>query len=215
MPQELGHDKVKKTIVVESQCWPAISYVSVLLKEQWVIIDTYEHFVKGSYRNRYYIAGPNGKQCLSVPLEKGKNQRTPMKDVRISYDLHWQKQHWHSIKTAYSNAPYYEYFEEEIRPLYERRYIHLVDFNLEVMEVISQLLQADFSFKLSNEYVEAEGEEYNDLRSHIHPNPLKNRAIEGIEPPVYWQVFQEKNGFIANLSILDFLFCEGPNSSLL
>src|ERR1043165_2589546 len=108
------------TLLVESQYFPLIHYYKTLINHYILQIERYEHYQKLSYRNRCYIAGPNGTILLSVPLAKGKNQRTVMKDVRISNEENWQSQHWKTLVSAYRRSPWFEYYEEDLLSLYER-----------------------------------------------------------------------------------------------
>src|SRR5690606_5930050 len=83
-----------------------------------VVIDLAEHYQKMSYRNRYYLAGPEGKILMSIPLQSGRNQRKPVKEVAISNDTPWQSQHWKTIVSLYRRSPFFEYYEHLIEPLF-------------------------------------------------------------------------------------------------
>ncbi|MBK6995246.1 MAG: WbqC family protein [Lewinellaceae bacterium] len=93
-------------LLLETQYLPSIAWCSAVWQEKLVALDAAEHYQKGSLRNRCHIAGPNGPQRLSIPLIKGKHQQTPIRGVRISYEIPWQRQHWRTIKTVYGNAPF-------------------------------------------------------------------------------------------------------------
>lgn len=184
-----------------------LSYCKVLLDfKESVILDIHEHFIKQSYRNRMEIHGANGKLSLIIPLKKRK-ERTPMKDVLIEYKQDWQKLHWKSLESAYRSSPYFEFYEHQLKHFYDKTYQpkYLIDFNLNFLKSINEMLGVSFSIKKSKEYNEVEGL---DFRKMIHP---KIEFIHG-EEKKYDQVFDLKNGFISNLSVLDLIFNEGPNS---
>ena len=191
---------------------PPVSWCSVAWKAETVALEACDHYQKGSLRNRCYLAGPNGAQRLSIPLAKGKNQQTPIRDVRISYDEPWQRQHWRSIKTAYGNAPYFEHYAGDIIRFYERPYPFLFDYNLDFLQVIFQKKMGWKGQFICTEQFHPK-EEWPlgpDLREAFsgdqYPFPL------WFQPQQYAQVFAEKSGFLPNLSLLDLLFCCGKQS---
>lgn len=184
-----------------------INYYSVLLKNKDnVLLDKHEHYVKQSYHNRAEIYGANGKLTLIVPLEK-RNKRMAIKDVNISYDEAWQKTHWKSFISAYRSSPYFEFYEHEFSPFYlDKKYNSLFELNIELQKVILNILNINFNFNYTQEYTVLEGEDY---RKTIHP---KIKPLEEYPKDTYIQVFEDKEGYISNLSILDLIFNEGPNA---
>lgn len=182
-------------------------YKTILENKNEVVFDVFEHYLKQSYRNRTEIHGANGLLSLIIPLVK-RNIRTPMNDVRIAYEEDWQKLHWKSFESAYRSSPYFEFYEHSFRPFYykSKKYQFLVDFNMELMTTILKHLSVDLSIIETEKYLVQDKQE--DLRLLIHP---KQRTLFQ-DFNEYTQVFENKNGFIANLSILDLLFNEGPNA---
>lgn len=181
-----------------------ISFYSHLIQKEHITFDLGEHFRKGSYRNRCCIAGANGKLTLSIQLKKGKNQSTPMKDVRICYDHPWQKNHWDSLCSAYRRSPFFEYYEDEFSGFYKNNYEKLADFNLSIHETIMRLLRADVKTSLSENYI-LPSDDWSDYR--------KLYETQNHYPtPRYLQVFEDRNGFLEDLSILDLLFNKGNKS---
>lgn len=194
--------------VILSSCYFApINYYNLLINSEEILIDYYEHFIKQTYRNRCVIYSPNGSLNLIIPLEKRANH-TPMKDVEISYDNNWQKVHWKSLEAAYRRSPYFEFYEEDFRPFYElKKWKYLVDFNQEAQELIFSLLDIKPSINFTDKYY-ALIDGYTDFRN-ISPKNHQSLTIPHLS---YMQTFQEKYGFIPNLSILDLLFNEGNNA---
>ena len=184
-----------------------IAYFNLLIQaNEPVFLDGHEHSVKQSYRNRTEIYGANGKLSLIIPLIK-RNQRTPMNEVIIDYRENWQKLHWKSMEAAYRSSPYFEYYEHKISPFFsEKKYEKLVDFNLAFMETILGVLGETPRLGFTVKYEEVKGVDY---RQELHP---KRKLKEQYPKEKYMQVFDNKYGFIENLSVLDLLFNEGPNA---
>jgi hypothetical protein len=166
-------------------------------------LEVYEHYTKGSWRNRYRIAGPNGPQLLSIPLLKGKHQQKPIREVRISYEQAWQRRHWRSICTAYGNAPYFPHYVDEIRPFYEKRFDFLFDYNEHWLHLLAKKWKWPLFWQYTNAYVpQGQWTGGGDYRTGW---PVAESAT-------YPQVFSDRHGFLPDLSALDLLFCCGNRS---
>jgi len=187
--------------------FPPVQYFTKILKFAKVIIEQNENFIKQSYRNRCEIYGTNGKQCLSIPIVKNHNVKTAIKDVKISYDTNWVKLHVKSIESAYRSAPFYEFYADEIISILQSGPVFLFDFNYEILNNLLQLLEIEKEIEFSQEY---KTEILNDFRYQIHPKDKTNDNT--FDPQFYQQVFTEKHGFIANLSIIDVIFNLGPQA---
>ncbi len=128
----------------------------------------------------------------------------------IDYDTNWQKLHWKSIESAYRSSPFFEFYEDDLKPFYEKKYKFLLDFNIEIQNMVLEHLDIDVNLKFTDKYCHILTEEIDDLREKIHPKKKENDPdFITVE---YTQVFQGKYGFIPNLSIIDLLFNEGPNA---
>ncbi len=173
---------------------PSIAWCSDCWNAPLVYLEASEHYQKGSLRNRAFIAGPNGVQRLSIPLAKGKHQQTPIREVRISYDEAWQRQHWRSIRTSYGNAPFFEHYAEDLFHFYTQRFDFLFDFNLALLQfVLVKKMGWTGEFRFTGEY----------------ETPANPAFGSRFAPLRYPQVFEDKNGFQPDLSVLDLLFCCG------
>jgi hypothetical protein len=190
---------------------PPIQYYSALVKYSEISIEHYEHFVKQTYRNRCYIYGTNGKLALTIPIEK-RSERTITKDIRISYTYDWQKVHWRSIESAYRCSPFFEFYEDDfVKFFLEEKNIFLVDHNEKLFLLINSLLKIKVNLKKTDRY-EKEYIGTDDYRNTISPK-INGSPDINFSPKVYKQVFDNKYGFINNLSIIDLLFNQGPNSA--
>jgi hypothetical protein len=196
--------------VILSSCYFApINYYKLLLNSKEILIDYHENFIKQTYRNRCVIYSPNGSLNLIIPLEKKANH-TPIKNVEISYDNNWQKVHWKSLEAAYRRSPYFEFYEEDFRPFYElKKWKYLIDFNQEAQELIFSLLDIKPIINYTDKY-HSSIDGYTDFREMSPKSKSGNDFFDKTVP--YSQTFQEKHGFIDNLSILDLLFNEGNNA---
>lgn len=206
-----------KTLLIESQYLGSIHYFARLLHHGQVLIEKQEHYMKASYRNRCYIAMPTGKLLLSVPLQKGRNKqrRRCMKNVKIAYSYKWRKQHWKSLAAAYRSSPYFEFYEDDFEPFFQKKYTYLFDLNEELTHLILGLLQADVQINYTQAFEKQyDDKKYLDFRSAILPSPKKQQIDSLFTPPTYQQVFENYTGFLPNLSIVDLLFAEGPNASM-
>jgi hypothetical protein len=201
-------DTTKSTLLIESQYFPNLSYYKTLINLDILLIERYEHYQKLSFRNRCYIAGPNGRILLSVPLARGKNQRTVMKDVRISNEEKWQGQHWKTLVSAYRRSPWFEYHEESLGKLYEQPAEFLLDWNMACFEWANNVIGLNHPVAFTDVYNKDPETGITDLRDTMSPS----ETISAGDGPVYTQVFQERVGFMPNLSILDLIFCEGRRS---
>ncbi len=181
---------------------PIIHYAFIAQNDEYQI-DIAENFNKQTYRNRCEIYGANGKLKLIIPLEK-RTQRTPMRDIKIDYDEDWRRIHWKSLETAYRKSPFFEYYEDDFLPFYRKKHSYLIDLNYELEEMIKSLLGITSKTIKCNKYEENEP----DYRQLISP---KNKTfIKGVKFEKYLQVFNDRHGFIENLSIVDLLFNLGP-----
>ncbi|EAR01017.1 hypothetical protein FB2170_09606 [Maribacter sp. HTCC2170] len=172
----------------------------------WEAQDNYQ---KQTYRNRCYVSTDQGKQILSIPIKHvgGTQGRQKYKDVQIENDYKWQRQHWRTLQTAYRTSPFFEYYEDEIAPIFENEFKFLFDLNLKTIEVISDCLQIEMAQDQTETYKVDLQSTILDARSLVSckkEHPFKQEA--------YVQVFGDRHGFIQNVSVLDLLFNEGTNT---
>lgn len=190
-----------------------VQYYSKLLHYPEIIIEQHENYPKQTYRNRCRILGGNGLLTLSIPVDKGSELKVKTKDVIITYAEDWQKMHWRTIISAYNNSPFFQYYEDDFAPFYqEQRWKYLIDFNLEIQEMVLDLLGISTEIKLSSDYYQEAAENILDLRETIHPKKQRQKPDLFFSPEPYTQVFEDKFAFQPNLSIIDLLFNEGPES---
>lgn len=185
---------------------PPINHVAAILAHNEVKWDVHEFYHKQFFYNRCVIYGPNGAQKLTIPIHK-RYEKTPLKDILTGYETPWQKIHWRSFEAAYRRSPYFEYYESELYPLYfEYEPKYLVEWNVKILEVVCKLLETKFNLSFTTEYLKAhpDAADYRNLASPQDTSTFKNIK--------YQQVFEERHGFISNLSIIDLLFCEGPRA---
>ncbi|WP_121665538.1 WbqC family protein [Mesonia aquimarina] len=198
-------------LLVHPAYFGSIHQFSAISQTQKLIFENEDNYQKQTYRTRQYIYGANGKLLLNIPIKHNKQKKTHQKyrDVRIENSFLWQLNHWRSLEAAYRTSPFFEFYEDEIKPLYEKRFSFLLDFNLTCFETISACLQLDKDFSKTEEYQTPEevDQQVTDYRNLIDAK----KEVE-FQQEKYTQVFEEKFGFIKNLSVLDLLFNEGPNS---
>ena len=207
--------KEANSIVLELQYLPCIQYFTKFLMYDKVLIEQSENYLKGSYRNRCHLASANGLIRLTIPLLKGKNEQQPIKDVQIAYFDSWPPNHWQTIQSAYGRAPFFEFYEEELKDLILSKPKNLFSFNLSMLNWILDQLGIEKKYDLTNHYQRNYTLPIADFRNCIFPKKSRQKKDDSFKPALYNQVFEEKNGFIPNLSILDLLFCTGPEARLI
>jgi hypothetical protein len=191
----------------------SLQYYSRFLLYPRITIEQWENYQKQSYRNRCYIYGANGKQCLVIPVSKGSEVKSLIRDVTIDYSRPWQKIHWKSIESAYRLSPCFEFYEDDLRIFYENGYDRkfLLDWNNDLMDMILNHLKIPVTVSFTSLY-EKKPSGYNDYRDSIHPKKRLSSPDPFFKCIPYTQVFGNKHGFIPNLSIIDLLFNEGGHA---
>ncbi len=183
---------------------PILQYVAIANADE-IIFETEDNFQKQTYRNRCYIYTAQGKQLLNVPVQHTKEIKQKTKDVKIDYKDNWHKQHLKTLQTAYSSSPFYEFYIDDLRPVFEKKKHFLLDLNFLANEIIMDALQLEIPKKKTTKYEKET--KLLDLRILAEDKPKITYNLER-----YIQVFSENHGFISNLSILDLIFMEGPNA---
>ena len=224
------------TALLQTTYFGPIQWYQKLRRYDRCLIEQYDSYQKQTYRNRCIIATTSGLQALTVPVEHiapphSQRENSPfsilhsqlVKDLRISDHNQWRRVHWNALQSAYSESPFFEYYADDIRPFFEKKYEFLVDFNEAIRQTICRLIDIHPHVEYTTEYnslfesVALQSPisilhsqfptDYRDVISAKHPQPDAT-----FRPREYWQVFRCKHGFHPNLSILDLLFCMGPES---
>lgn len=184
---------------------PILWFAEFLDENNEVILEQWETFPKQTYRNRMCIYGANGKLTLVIPIEHSENKT--FNKINVSHAEKWEARHWKSIVSAYRRSPYFEYYQDYFVKLFEESCDTLLEFNLKFIETVLKILKNNKTFQLTTEF-EHHPEGLVDLRDSFS---AKKETTE--EWPHYYQTFEEKHGFIKNLSILDLIFNIGPESA--
>ena len=201
-----------KAVLLSTTYFGPVQWYQKLHRAEYVQVEQWESFQKQTYRNRCLIATTQGIQALTVPTERGGSPL--IKDTRISDHGNWRHLHWNALQSAYGESPFFEYYQDDIRPFFEQRWDFLLDFNEAIRTKICELIDIQPKVSLTSEYSPSSLllplSSKTDFRSAIRPkNPLPDPDFV---PKPYYQVYQQKHGFLPNLSILDLLFNMGPES---
>ena len=213
------------TALLQTTYFGPIQWYQKLNRYDHCLIEQHDSYQKQTYRNRCIIATANGQQALTVPVEHT-DEKTLVKDLRISDHNQWRRVHWNALQSGYSESPFFDYYVDDIRPFFEKKYDFLIDFNEAIRHKMCELLDihphveytttyhCNATLSLERHTLKERRREVSlpltDFREVIHAkHPL---ADPSFQPKEYWQVFQQKHGFMPNLSILDLLFCMGPES---
>ena len=219
--------------LLSSTYFGPIQWYQKLNRYDECLIERHESFIKQTYRNRMLIPTTNGPLSLSIPTNH--NTSLAMKDIRISDHANWRHVHWNALLSAYGESPFFEYYQDDIRPFYEKKYEFLFDFNMEITEKMIELLDIRPKISVTSEYIQSEelkvkSEEFNGLANHkvqSSNHKVQSKEVQSIvdfreairpkkplpdaefESKRYYQVYEQKFGFQPNMSILDLLFNEG------
>ena len=197
------------TALLQSTYFGPVQWYQKLYRYDSILIEQHDTYQKQTFRNRCVIATANGLQALTVPVE-APGERCAMKEVRISDHNQWRRVHWNALQSAYSESPFFEYYQDDIRPFFEKKYDYLIDFNEAIRQKICELIDIEPKVEYTEEFISSTPATIADYRevSHAkHPQPDAD-----FTPKRYWQVFERKHGFQPNLSILDLLFNMGTES---
>lgn len=187
-------------VLTELQYFGTISYIKSLCKAQNICFDDHESFSKMSFKNRTIIASAQGPLNLTIPLVGGRDQKNRLIDIQIDYSTQWQSQHIKSIQSCYKRAPFFDYYEESLTRLISTRAENLAAYLLLVNQWVQ--LQLKNAWKIIPQ-------QSNQDKDIIRDPWMPKNYMQIQDPIKYHQVFEEQNGFIPNLSILDLLFCCG------
>ncbi|MDA7558927.1 WbqC family protein [Flavobacteriaceae bacterium] len=183
-----------------------ILHWSAIVKSKQVNFEVCDSYQKQTYRNRTHIYGANGRLALSIPIIYSQNNRQMYRDIKIYNNDRWQSLHWKSLVSAYGTSPFFEFYKDDIEPLFHTKQVFLMDFNFKCFEIIQHCLDMEIDYFKTTSY-EKEITQIKDMRSCT--SVRKEKQYNFLK---YTQVFEKKCGFISNLSILDLLFNEGPNT---
>ncbi len=205
-------------VLLSSTYFGPIQWYQKLNRSEVTLIEQYDSYMKQTYRNRCIIATTNGIQALTIPTERSDSQsvladnKTLMKDIRISDHGNWRHLHWNALTSAYGESPFFEYYADDIHPFFEKKWEYLYDFNMEITNKMCELIDLRPNVATTEEFIKSP-EGFTDFRDVIRPkHPLQDNDFE---PKRYYQVYEQKHGFLPNLSILDLLFNMGPESIFL
>lgn len=199
------------TALLQTTYFGPVQWFQKLVRYGHCLVEQYDSFQKQTYRNRCVIATANGVQALTIPVEHNDSQYT--RDIRISDHNQWRRVHWNALQSAYNESPFFEYYADDIRPFFEKKYDFLIDYNEAIRQKVCELIDIRPEVEYTSAYLSpltphlASLSDFRDVISAKHPQPDAE-----FEPKKYWQVFQQRHGFLPNLSILDLLFCMGPEA---
>lgn len=184
--------------------FPSISHCVAMAQSEKIVFEMEDNFQKQTNRNRTYIYSPNGIQLLNIPVKHSKQIHQKTKDIKIENDFDWQKQHFKSLEAAYRSSPFFEFFEDEILPIFDKKHQFLMDLNFETLEFVTKCLRMKLDYETTAEYFhEVNSNEVRDFRTLVDGKKDQSQFES------YTQVFDDKHGFSNNLSVLDLLFNEG------
>ena len=198
-------------ILLSTAYLPPISWMASAIQSEQINIEIQETYPKQTYRNRCNIATASGVLGLTVPVKKTDGNHTKTANILIDYSTNWQQLHWRSIVTAYNKSPYFLYYRDLLEPVFAKKHQSLIDLNHELISLLLKIIDYNpEKLRYTQEYFHQV--EMVDFRNMFHPK-LKRTDYNPAEMPRYIQVFEEKLGFIPDLSMIDLLFNVGPEAA--
>ena len=180
--------------LLSSTYFGPIQWYQKLNRYDECLIERHESFIKQTYRNRMLIPTTNGPLSLTIPTNH--NTSLAMKDIRISDHANWRHVHWNALLSAYGESPFFEYYQDDIRPFYEKKYEFLFDFNMEITEKMIELLDIRPKISVTSEYIQSEelkeksieseelkvkSEEFNGLANHkVQSKEVQSKEVQSI-----------------------------------
>ena len=195
-----------ESILIHPTYFPSIVQMAAMVQSKEVVFEMDDNYQKQSYRSRTYIAHSNGILLLNIPIKHRKDgKKNKTKGTIIENSFPWQLQHWKSLESAYRTSPYFEFYEDELKPIFFKPVDSLLHFNLEVLDLVCELLDLKIKYTFTTEYFKNPNQQ--DLRYLVNPKLKIDFKLDS-----YFQVLNKQHEFLSNLSILDLLFNEGPNA---
>ena len=194
-------------ILLSTAYFPTVIYFAYLIHAETVYLEMKETYTKQTYRNRCEICSANGKLRLSIPVIKIHGNHTKTEAIMISGQESWARNHWRAIESAYNASPFFLYYTDALKPFFQESTACLFDHNTTLLQTLCNLIDLDINFLETGSYKK----EYPDI-TDLRNIEQKDRTLNKDLFPQYQQVFSDRTGFLPNLSILDLLFNEGPNT---
>ncbi|HTC00055.1 MAG TPA: WbqC family protein [Ferruginibacter sp.] len=193
--------------LIDNQYLGSLIYYKSLYSSKYIELEAYDRHQKSGFSNRCYIAGANGLITLSIPLLKGRNQKSLVNEIEIDNQQKWQIKHWRAMESSYMRSPWFEFYKDDLKQFYEKEYRYLFEWNKDLFIYILKKIDWNGELSLTSDYEQIPADKI-DIRNTILP---KNYLLFPVIK--YPQVFEEKLGFLPNLSIIDLLFCCGKNAN--
>ncbi len=192
------------TAIFPTAYFGSVAYFQQLVRCKEVVIEVCDHFPKQTFRNRCTIVTPQGRTRLSVPVEKPNGSKTPTSEIMVSDHADWRKDHWRAIQSAYASAPYFDHYASDIYNWIYSNERSLIRYNLQLTQWLIDCFGLEIAFSFTEDYHPSYPS--NDFRN----TDFDREDLPGFVPVPYTQVYFGDSTFIANASVLDLLFCEGP-----
>ena len=194
------------TALLHPTYFPNVAHMAIMLQSDVINFEYCDTYGKQTYRNRCCIMRANGLLQLNIPVIHSQKNRQLYSNVEVSHAEKWQPTHLKSLETAYRKSPFFEFYIDDLKPLFTKKVSNLYEFNIDCLKVIFECLQLPLNFSLT-QFFDQNTRQYLDARTLVFCKKEVNQSFEN-----YIQVFSDKHEFIGNLSILDLLFNEGPNT---
>lgn len=199
-----------KPVLLSIAYLPPISWMAFAVQSSSLKLEIYETYPKQTIRNRCSIATSRGILSLTVPVKRVNGNHTKTSEIRIDNSKNWQLLHWKSIITAYNKSPYFLFYRDLLEPLFLKKYDFLVELNRDLLNILIKALKIK-SIEISDTDDYDANPDFKDLRNSFHAKLNLQQTVTCFLPR-YMQVFEDKHGFVPDMSIIDLLFNLGPDA---
>ncbi|MEO6915690.1 MAG: WbqC family protein [Chitinophagaceae bacterium] len=194
--------------MIENKYFINISGYKKIVTSSCVNISSSLPYQKSLHLNRAVISGSNGPIKLNIPVIKGRNQRTPIGQVQVSFAENWRKDHWKAIVSSYNRSPWFEHYYDVMSSFYKNDFDRLFEWNLESLNIVNSILGVKTACRIIEHPEEG-------TRLFSGEDHSQTEKVEDFETDKsYLQVFSDRHGFLPDLSVLDLVFCAGPHRAM-
>lgn len=207
---------------------PWLGFFDKMRRCEIFIIEDNVQFERQGFTSRNKIMTADGVRWLSVPVEHA-NKPLLINEVKIANkgEPNWGRRHWLTLKHSYCKAPYWTDYSDFFVDTYEQEWTMLVDLNMHLIRGIMHFLKIDKPLVMGSslgvegkktELIIAQCKKVGanvQLAGDGGRDYINNWRFEEEGIDLVFQEFKHPNypqtceGFVANLSVVDFLFCTG------
>lgn len=122
---------------------PWLGYLDKMAKADLFVVMDDLKFVGRNFHNRQRLKLVSGPAWLTVPVSRS-SATDRIVDQEIASTCtnraHWQHRHWRTLEVNYGHAPYFAMYKDELREVFTRPWMYLIDLDLHMLELARRWL---------------------------------------------------------------------------